>query len=373
MNKKLNLNQRVPIWVIFLTVLSMVSHLSGCQSRETPNHADSAEKRHQENLRLAAASAEPVAMASVTNELNLTGKITANQDKMVKVFPLVGGHIESIKAELGSQVQKGQVLAIIQSGDLADLEQQATTARSQLAVAQKNLQVTQDMAASGLTSQREVVADREQFAAAQGELVRVTERRRIVGGSGSRYIVKAPVSGFIVEKSASPGMELRTDDSQSLFTISNLDQVWVLANVYETDVANIHEGEQARITTLAYPDKVYKGRIDKLFSVLDPDSKTMKVRITLPNPGFKLKPEMFTNVIVTYPGRGKRIAVPAKALVFDKSRNFVVAVTAKNQPVVREVDIFKTSGDTSYLNSGLMPGERVVTKDPLLLYNALTN
>ena len=267
---------------------------------------------------------------------------------------------------------------MIRSGDLADLQQQAVAARGQLSVAQKNLQVAQDMTKAGLTSQRDLVAAQEQFAAAKGEVARVAERRQIVGGNGSSYVVKAPVSGFVVEKTAAQGMEIRSDDPENLFTISNLDQVWVIANVYESDLANIHEGEMATITTLSYPDKPYKGRIDKVFNVLDPDSKTMKVRVTLANRGegaadYRLKPEMFANVSVTYAGRDQRVAIPASAVVFDKSRNYVVGVNANNQPVVREVDLYKTIGDRTYINGGLAPGERVVTKNQLLIYSALGN
>jgi membrane fusion protein, heavy metal efflux system len=97
------------------------------------------------------------------------------------------------------------------------------------------------------------------------------------------------------------------------------------------------------------------------------------VRVTLLNPDYKLKPEMFANVSVTYPGRDQRIAIPANALVFDKSRNFVVIVNAKNQPIVREVTIFKTIGQTAYVAGGLAAGDRVITKNQLLVYNALSN
>ena len=216
-------------------------------------------------------------------------------------------------------------------------------------------------------------ADRERLAAAKGESARVAERRQTVGGTGSSYIMKAPASGVSVEKTAAQGMEIRSDDPESLFTVSNLDQVWVIANVYESDLANVHEGETATVTTLSYPDHPYSGRIDKVFNVLDPDSKTMKVRVTLLNADYRLKPEMFTNVSVIYAGRDQRVAIPASAVVFDKSRNFVVAVNAQNHPVVREVDIYKTISSRTYLNGGLAPGDRVVTKNQLLIYNALSN
>ncbi|GAB3808925.1 efflux RND transporter periplasmic adaptor subunit [Spirosoma humi] len=339
---------------------------SSAKTEESP----AGNTRRKDNL-LATATFDTAKLENVRNELNLTGKITFNQDQVVKVFPLVGGHIETLKADLGDYVRKGQIMAVIRSGDLADLEQQAVSARGQLAVAQKNQQVTEDMTKAGLSSQRELVASQEQLQAAKGELARVGERRRIVGGTGSVYLVKAPMSGFVVEKTASPGMELRSDDPENLFTVSNLERVWVMANVYESDLANVHEGDAATITTISYPDKIFRGKIDKIFNVLDPDSKTLRVRVTLNNPDYRLKPEMFANVSVTYAGHDQRIAIPAGAVVFDKNRNFVVMVNKANQPIVREVNIYKTIGQKTYLTSGVAPGDKVVTTNQLLIYNAL--
>lgn len=359
----------------FLSVAAgflLLGSLIGCGSAAQTDERVSGKANHETNL-LATATFDTARLETTQNELNLTGKIAFNQDQVVKVFPLVGGHIETIKADLGDYVKKGQILAVIRSGDLADLEQQAVAARGQLSVAQKNMQVTEDMTRAGLSSQRDLVASKEQLEAAKGEVNRVIERRRIVGGSGSVYLVKSPMSGFIVEKTASPGMELRSDDPENLFTVSNLEHVWVLANVYESDLAYVHEGDPATITTLSYPDKIFHGKIDKIFNVLDPDSKTLKVRVTLDNADYRLKPEMFANVNVTYAGHDKRVTLPARAVVFDKNRNFVVAVNKQNQPIAREVDIYKTIGPKTYLSGGLAPGDRVVTTNQLLIYNALGN
>ncbi len=345
--------------------------LWACGSSATPEQTTQPAKKHLDLLR--SATLDTARLERTNNELSLTGKVAFNQDQVVKVFPLVGGHIEALRVDLGDYVKKGQVLAVIRSGDLADLQQAAVTARGELAVAQKNMQVTEGMNKAGFSSERDMVASREQLQAAKGEVNRVSERRRILGGSGSSYVVKAPMSGFIVEKSASAGMELRSDDPENLFTISNLDRVWVLANVYESDLSHVHEGDPALITTISYPDKVFRGHIDKIFNVLDPGSKTMKVRVTLNNADYRLKPEMFANVNVTYAGKDERVTIPASAVVFDKNRNYVVTVDRQQNPVVREVSLYRTIGDKTYLTGGLAPGDRVVSRNQLLIYNALGN
>lgn len=317
------------------------------------------------------------ALEPVHHELHLTGVVTVNQDKEVKVFPLVGGHVQTVRVELGDRVRAGQVLAVIQSGDVADLDQQAVTARTQLTVAQKNLQVTQDMAGSGLASQRDLITAREQVLAATGEVNRVGERQRILGSNhGSLYVVKAPVDGFVVERRAAQGQELRSDDPDNLFTIANLDPVWVMADVYESDLANVREGEPVTVTTLAYPDRPLSGRIDKVFNVLDPDSRTEKVRITLPNQAVGernvlLKPDMFANVTVRYASTEQKVAVPANALIFDNSRNYVIVAAPNRQLQVREVLVDQAVGPKAYVSRGLRAGETIVCRNQLLAYNAL--
>ncbi|AFK04905.1 efflux transporter, RND family, MFP subunit [Emticicia oligotrophica DSM 17448] len=307
---------------------------------------------------------------TVNQVLNLTGKITFDQDGVVKVFPLVGGHIEEVKVELGDYVQKGQVLAVIRSGDLADLEQQAISAKSNLSVAQKNLQVSEDMTKSGLSSQKELVAAKEGVETAKAEVNRVAERKSILGAKGMLYVVKAPTNGFIVEKTAATGMELRGDDPENLFTISNLDRVWVMANVYESDIAKVHLGQEAKITTISFPDKVYTGKIDKIFNTLDPMNKTEKVRIQLMNKDFQLKPEMFTNIIVEYGGSEQRLAVPSKAVVFDNNQNFVV-VKESGKLAVKPISIYKVVGDKTFIYSGVEANTPIVTENQLTLYQAL--
>jgi membrane fusion protein, heavy metal efflux system len=364
------------IFIISLLAIICMASCEGCSDSEAKK-ANGADTKNSSGLtpeQMKNINTETAQLKTVANELTLTGKVQFNEDKIVKVFPLVGGHIEDVKVELGDYVQKGQTLAIIRSGDLADLQQQAVTAKTQLSVAQKNAQVAEDLAKGGLYSQKDLVAAQEQLRAATGEVNRVIERQNILGGNNSIYTVKAPVGGYVVEKKAAPGMELRSDDPENLFTISNLDQVWILANVYETDLANVKLGYEANISILAYPNKIFKGRIDKIFNVLDPISKTEQVRIVLPNndKNYFLKPEMYANVYLEFAGVEQKVSIPSKAVIFDKSQNYVVVSKDANNLIVKPIDVYKTIGQTVYLNSGLTVNEKVVTENQLLIYQALS-
>jgi cobalt-zinc-cadmium efflux system membrane fusion protein len=320
-------------------------------------------------------SIDTVGRQRIANELSLSGKVTANEDKVVKVLPLVGGIIEDLRVELGDYVEKGQTLAIIQSSEIADFEKQLTSAESNLSVAQKSFSVTQDMYKAGLASEKEMVMDRKELEKAESELKRIKEVFRIYGIQGnSVYTMKAPISGFIIEKNVTENMQFRTESANNFFTISGLDEIWVIANVYETDINKVKVGYDAEIKVLPYPDKVFKGKIDKIFNVLDPATRVMKVRVRMNNKGYELKPEMYAQVIVRYEeGDNTMIAVPSESIVFDKNRNFVMVYTDRCSIETREVEIHQRLNSITYIKRGLKEGERIISNHQLLVYNALNN
>jgi cobalt-zinc-cadmium efflux system membrane fusion protein len=166
-------------------------------------------------------------------------------------------------------------------------------------------------------------------------------------------------------------MQIRPDNSTNLFTISDLKRVWILANVYETEIANIKVGEKVTVTTLSYPDKQFKGEIDKIYNILDPDNKTMKVRIQLDNKDNLLKPEMFANVIARQIKDTSMLAVPSNCIVFDRNKNWVIVYKGKCDVQAKPVDIIKSSGKYTYIRSGVNAGDKVITTMQLLIYNTL--
>ena len=350
----------------------IVTILTGCSNDTASDTTVSKSDSTKAAAAFASIKTDTIKVLPIREIINLTGKVTFNQDEVVKVFPLVGGHIEDVRVELGDYVKKGQVLAVIRSGDLVDLQQQEIAARSSLSVAKKNLQVSEDMTNSGLSSQKELVASKEQVETSKAEVNRVAQRKKILGASGSTYTIKAPNSGFIVEKNAATGMELRSDDLENLFTISNLDKVWIMVNVYESDIAKIRLGQEAKITTISYPDKVYSGKNDKVFNTLDPLNKTEKARIQLPNADFQLKPEMFANIIVEYGGNETGLAVNSKAVIFDNNQNYVL-IKSGNGIAAKVITINKVVGDKTFIKSGLDAGQLAVVENQLTLFQTLKN
>ena len=196
---------------------------------------------------------------------------------------------------------------------------------------------------------------------------RITEIFSIYHLAGkSLYIVKAPVSGFIVEKNINKEMQIRSDQNDEMFVISGLENVWVMADVYESNISKVHENAPVRITTLAYPGKEFTGKIDKVYNMLNDESKTMNVRVKLTNENYLLKPGMFTNVSVISRSSDKQLPrIDSHALVF------VVTVDAAGKLAVKEVEVYRQLSKECYLSSGVQEGDRILNKNVLLVYNAL--
>lgn len=311
---------------------------------------------------------------TVKNELSFYGKITADNNKLIDVYPLVGGNVIKVNVELGDYVHKGQVLATIKSTDVADFEKQSIDAKSDLLVAKNNLKVAQELFDGKLNSESDVLQAKSEVNKAQSQLSKIQETYKIYNiKAGSIYEVTAPISGFIIQKSINQDMLLRSDRSENIFDIAEISEVWAMANINEIDINKIKLGIDASVTTLSYPDKVFKGKVDKIFNVIDPETKAMQARIKLQNPGFLLKPDMNANIKLSYDENESMIAIPSNAIVFDKSKNFVMIFKDRHNIETRQVEVYRVVGDTTYISSGLKENEKVITNNQLFIYRALND
>lgn len=312
---------------------------------------------------------------TVKNQISLSGKIEANEDKWVKVFPVVSGTVTQMSVQLGDYVQKGQTLAVIHSAEIADYQNQSSAAVSNLKILEKTLASQKEMAASGLATSKDVLAAETDVEKAKAELNRIRETSSIYGARGNAVqTMTAPISGYVIEKNVTDDMQYKADGSQPFFVIANLDEVWVIANVFESDIAKIKVGYDADIKVIAYNDKVFTGKIDRIFSILDPQTRVMKVRVKIDNKDNLLKPEMFAQINIKYDDKSNQLpAIPAKAIIFDKNKNYVMVYKDKCDIETREIEISETVGETAYIKSGLQPGEKVISQYQLMVYDALND
>ena len=315
---------------------------------------------------------DTVKEASALSQIALTGSIAPDENKMVKVFPLVSGVAQDVSVQLGDVVHKGQTLAVMKSAEMAGFNKDYISSEADIRHTRRVMESTEDLYKSGLASQKDLEQAQSDYQKAVAEGKRAGAVMSINKSNENGYVVKAPISGFVVDKNLTSNTQVRADNSQNLFTIADLSTVYVLVNVYESDIAKIQTGDPVKITTLSYPDKVFDGKINRIDNMLDPDNKVMHARITINNPGNLLKPGMFANVLIKAKSGETLPFINTRALVFDNDKNYVIVVDGTKAKVhIQQIEIAKTVEDRAYISKGLKPGDRVIASRQVYLYESL--
>ena len=320
---------------------------------------------------------DSVLLRNFEEELQFTGSIAFDQKKVDKVYSFVSGNVVDVRADLGAFVQKGQTLATVQSGDVSGVLKDQNIARASYDIAKRNADNTEQLYKTKFSSENDLVNARKQLEIASAELERSTQVLKLYGGASvgkqSVFTVKAPESGYVVERNVNPNMQIRSDNTDPLFTISNLDQVWVLINIYESDIQAVKQGQQVDITTPAYPGKVFTGKIENISQVVDNDSKVLQARVVLPNPDGMLKPDMFCTVKLHIEKPEKLLAVNPVSVIFSQDRYFVIKQIKEGEYKPVPVEILKNTSKYMYIKGDLKHGDRIVTEGALMLFSELTD
>src|SRR5476651_705883 len=297
---------------------------------------------------------DTVKTTNITYAIKFNGIVDYNTDKVANIFPLVSGNIQNVHVMPGDYVHAGQLLGTIKSPEVANYNAALISAESNVRLSGKLLDQQKDLFKSGLASQVDITTAEVSYEQAVAAKV-AAEKILAINGNNKNgdFEVKSPVDGFIVQKNVTNDMTVRADNGGNLFTISDLKDVWVQANVYESNINSVHEGDPVEVTTNTYPDKVFKGKVGKLMNVLDPTTKVMKMRVVLDNPDYALKPQMFATIAITNSVNQKATAIPSGALIFDNSQYYVVIIKGKNNVEIRPVEVITTNGKTAYIKSGL--------------------
>ncbi len=320
---------------------------------------------------------DTVKLLDLQDAITFNGEITFDQNNVVMVFPVVSGIVERVDVTMGMYVKKGQTLAVIKSSDISNIQNEYKNAKATFELKKRNLEIAERLYKSDFSSQTDVLTAKTEFQTASDELQRTSEVLAVFdsqeGSAQGYYVVKSPIEGFVVERKINVNMQIRSDNSNNMFTISDLKKVWGVANVYEADIAEVKVGQKVSVLTLAYPDKVFIGTITNINSTLDPDSRVLKVRVELDNKEGYLKPDMFATVKLHTSENVKLMGVNPKSLVFDHDAYFVIQVIAPQKFAVKKVELVKSTSDCAYIKSTLVPGDLVVTEGSILLYNELTD
>jgi membrane fusion protein, heavy metal efflux system len=314
--------------------------------------------------------------STLTHTLRLTGAVAYNAFKTTPVITQVGGPVSRVLAVPGQQVRAGQPMLEISSPDYSQLLDSYLKAADSFRLADKNYARAKDLYehhANALRDLEQAESDRNQ---AQADLNAAEQGMKILGiknpadlakaPSSAQIQVLAPIGGEVVERLVSPGQVVQAGQTQA-FTISDLSTVWVLANVYQADLASIHNGDDVVVTTDAYPGS-FHGKISYVSPSLDANTRTLQARIVVDNPGEKLKKDMYCTVSVTAGSISRAIAVPDSSILRDDNNQpFVYVTIGDNQFGRRDVEIGPSQNGLTQILKGISIGERVVGDGSLFL------
>ena len=318
----------------------------------------------------------PAARGNLPRVLRFTGSVAYNALATTPVFSAAGGPVREILVMPGDMVRAGQPLLNINSPDYSQARSAYLKAKDAFLLADKNYNRAQDLFAHKAIAERDVQQAESDRSQAQSDVDSSTDVLRALGVADPEATVKsaatllvpllAPVKGEIVERLVGPGQLLQAGATQC-FTISDTGTVWVLVNVYQSDLGSVHIGDAADITTDAYPD-VFRGRISYVAPALDPTTRTLQERIVTENPAHKLKKDMYVTATVRAGAIGNALLVPDAAVLRDtENQPFLYLQTGATQFSRRLVTLGESSNGRTQITSGLKEGERVVGDGSLFL------
>lgn len=327
-----------------------------------------------------------VAEQVIDDTLWTSGTIVLDDLRSAHVFSPVTGRVTKIMAQFGQRVKKGDSLATIESPDIGQAVSDVHKAEADLVAAEHDLQRKKDLLAMNAAAVADVEASEDTERRAVAELERARQKQFLlrvgnVDAVSQTYTIPSPIDGEVLLRNLSPGMEVQGQYSGGanniclpglttnaacgeLFTIGEIDKVWVFGDVYESDLERVHLGAKASVTTVAFPKDVFVGKVDWVSGGLDPNTRTAKVRCTFDNPQGKLRPMMYAKVAISIDA-GRALAVPRSAIVRLGDAKVVFLQIGSTDDKLhferRPVDLAETRG-TGYVEvtRGLEAGHKVV-------------
>ena len=344
----------------------------------TSNESETAELFTVPKDQMAHLQVVSVEKTKLQRVLRLTGSVAYNQFKTTPVFPAIGGPVHEILVAPGQTVQAGAPLLTINSPDYALARAAYIKAKEALQLADKILHRAQDLYTHGAISEADLQQAESSRTQAEADMVSSQDALRALGIKDPDSVAKntgkttlqipllAPVNGEVVERLVGPGQLLQNGVTQC-FTISDMSQVWVLVNVYQSEMPYVHAGQKVEINTESYPD-TFHGEISYIAPALDPNTRTVQARIVTSNPAKKLKKDMYVVASVQAGVNPDALTIPDAALLRDtENQPYVYVQTDTNRFARRLVKFGGSNAGRTEITDGLKEGERLVGDGALFL------
>jgi cobalt-zinc-cadmium efflux system membrane fusion protein len=373
----------------WLIALSLCMAATACDRRaKRPRNADPPSNEVWLWADQAAAAklvVEPLSPQPVGGLVVTSGRVTFDDLKVAHVMSPVTGRVMRIEAQPGQRVKKGDTLASIDSPDVGSAFSDLEKAQADFISAEKDFKRQKELFDVHAGSQRDLEAAQGNFAKCKAELQRASKKAQLLraGGanlSGQSYTLRAPIGGEVIARNVNPGAEVQGQYTGGtvleLFTIGELDTVWVMADLFEMDLGRVKQGTECLVKVVAYPSRVFRGVADWVSDTLDPATRTAKVRCKLNNEDRALKPEMYATAALTV-DQQRALAVPREAILHLGDQTMVFVDLGKSpdgrlrferRPVAVNEEL---GGSYVPVVRGIAAGERVVTSGAILLSGML--
>jgi len=310
--------------------------------------------------------------------LRFTGRLVWDEDRTVRIFSPLGGRVQSIAVRLGDQVRAGQALAVIAAPELGSAQSDARKAEQDDMLAQKSLARVTELLEAGVAPAKDLHAAQAEAARAAAERARTHARLKLYGtGSGAvdqRFTMATPIAGVVVERNLNPGQEVRPDaqGEKGLFVVTDPSRLWFVLDVAEGDIGAVKAGATVQIGATMLGQETVSGKITHIADFVDPQTRTVKVRGTLENPGRSVKAEMFVTAELKVPAVHGYV-VPTKAVYLRGEQNYVFVDEGQGRYVRKPVRLGPTSNGNQVILEGLAGEEKVVVEGTLLLERMLAS
>jgi cobalt-zinc-cadmium efflux system membrane fusion protein len=328
---------------------------------------------------------EPVGTYWFPVEEEAVGNIDFDGNLSVQVFPLYQGTIINTLVELGAQVQKESPLYTIKSPDLIQAESTLIGAAATFELTNKELERAKSLNGANGVSQRELEQATSDQQTAEGALKAARDAVRVFGKTDAEMdqmiasrkidpalVVRSPMSGKVTSKNAQPGFLVQPGNDPAPYTVSDVSLKWMLADVVESDIPLLHLGQPVQVMVMAYPDRVFKGKVSKIYSAVDPNTHRVTTRSEIADPHDELRPGMLANFLIRVHGPVKATAIPANGVVREPDGTMTAWVTSDRRHFVQRVvkTGLRKDGRVQIL-AGLQPGELAVSDGAVFLSNML--
>lgn len=310
-----------------------------------------------------------------TTGIPVTGTITYDARRVSHIGPRIDGRIVRLVADIGDQVSAGQALAILESAEVGQVRVEEREAESLVQIARENYQREERLEQQGISSRKELLDAAAELRRQEAALQSARERLRVLGaghGDGGQYALTSPFAGVVVAREASLG-EMASPADQ-IFTVANLSRLWIELDIYERDLSRVTIGQTVAVSTAAYPSRVFPGRIVYVGDVLDPQKRTVRARVEIPNDDRALKPGMFASALIQVGGTGTPVVVVPQAAVQELEGRQVVFVPGDRpgEFAARTVEVGEQADNGRVvIIAGLEAGDSIVTSGAFALRSEL--